>query len=454
MNDAIEATPADFQPPARNVVIPYTPRKHFISLHSSTKRWQWTVAHRRAGKSVAIVNHLLRAAVQNPRQDPPPRYAYVGPSFAQAKDLVWGYLKYYSGPIPGMDYSESELTATFPNRAKISLYGGATAFNRMRGLYFDGAALDEYPLLHPDAFNSVVRPCLSDYRGFAIVSGTSNGQDHFYEQRRVAEANPDIWDIHDIKVSETDALHPDEVNELRHDMTAEAFEREYMNSFDASVEGAYYGAQMTAALQEGRIASVPWDPRATVMTFWDWGVDDYTSIWFAQRVGRVLCFIDFYENNSQPIEHYAKVLRTKPYVYHPFGHIMPHDVEQRRPGQYHIETIKKSFEGLMGAGSVTVTPWHNIATRINAVRGIMNICHFDEHKCKNGLSALRSYRAVFNEKLQTNKLIPLHNWASHAADAFGTGILSLPKVEGVWGSVDQGNVVNLGAIRRNIKGVV
>src|SRR5678816_929837 len=91
------------------VVIPYTPRVHFRSLHDSQKRWKFVVAHRRAGKTVALCNHTIRKALENKRVFPPPRYAYIGPSFAQAKDLVWGYYKYYTGVLPRVRVVEGDL---------------------------------------------------------------------------------------------------------------------------------------------------------------------------------------------------------------------------------------------------------------------------------------------------------------------------------------------------------
>ena len=140
--------------------------------------------------------------MENDRATPPPRYAYIGPSFDAAKDLVWGYLKHYTSTIPNTTYLEGELSVTLPNRATIRLYGGALAYERMRGIYLDGAVLDEYPLLHPNAFTSVVRPCLADWRGFAIVSGTAAGEDHFHALKLRAEDDPG-WAIFDIPVTST-----------------------------------------------------------------------------------------------------------------------------------------------------------------------------------------------------------------------------------------------------------
>ena len=148
MTTVTEARP--ILPPDRDAVIPYLPRSHFLPLHQARKdgvRWIFVVAHRRAGKTVALVNQLIKSAGENRRTTPPPRYAYIGPSFDAAKDLVWGYLKHYTQSIPGISYLEGELQVIFPSGATIRLYGGALAYERMRGIYLDGAVLDEYPLL-------------------------------------------------------------------------------------------------------------------------------------------------------------------------------------------------------------------------------------------------------------------------------------------------------------------
>ena len=102
MTDVSSADSAAVQ----RVRVPYRPRPHFVPLHETSKRWVFVVAHRRAGKTVALVNQLIRAANTNDRSTPPPRYAYIGPSFDAAKDLVWGYLKHYTAAIPGIKYLE------------------------------------------------------------------------------------------------------------------------------------------------------------------------------------------------------------------------------------------------------------------------------------------------------------------------------------------------------------
>lgn len=422
------------------ITIPYVPRKHFMPFHASRKRFQFVVAHRRAGKSVAEINKMIKAALINTRTVPPPRYAYIGPSFAQTKDLIWGYMKHYTAAIPGMQYSEGDLWAQFPNGARITLYGGAGAYERMRGLYFDGVILDEFPLIAPAAWSTVVRPCLADYRGWAVISGTSNGEDHFYTMKLKAEKDED-WDMFSIPVNETDALHPDEVSEMTEDMSADEYAREMLCSFTASVEGAYYAEQMNDAQLESRITGVPYDPLAPVVTWWDLGIDDLMIIWFVQRCGREIHVINYKSGRDSGFEPYIKFIKEQPYNY--LTHILPHDVRVRE-----LQTGKSRYEylseALKGHGDVTVCPQHSVEDGIQAVRSFLRTCWFDENKTRAGIVALRTYAK--NKK--TGK--PDHK-TSHGADAFRVGVMAMDNVFGWSGS----NIVNFqGALRRRIKGVV
>ena len=196
------------------ITIPYMARPHFRPFHASTKRFRYIVSHRRAGKSVALIVHIIIQCINNKRQQPPPKYAYIAPSFAAAKDLVWQYLKYYTANIPGMRYVEGELSAIFLHGGTIKLYGGADAVERLRGLHLDGAAMDEFPLLNQQAFSSIVRPALADYHGWAVVAGTPMGDANaFYQLKLNAEKDPGNWEIFDIPISATaeDALTREEV---------------------------------------------------------------------------------------------------------------------------------------------------------------------------------------------------------------------------------------------------
>lgn len=430
------------------VVIPYTPRAHFRPLHAQTARFIFLVAHRRAGKSVFAINHMIKAALMNPRTDPPPRYAYVGPSFDQTKDLIWGYLKQFAGVLPGVKFLEGDLMCVLPNGATIRLYGGAAAYERMRGMYFDGIMLDEFPLLNPAVFSTVVRPCLADYRGWAIVSGTSNGDDHFAALKKRAEKNNAAaealgkrgnWSINSIPVTHTDALHPDEVIEMTQDMTPEEYAREMLCSFEAPIEGSYYGEAMNDLAHKKRITGVPYDPAAGVMTWWDLGIDDATSVWFVQAIGKELHIIKHKSYTGKGLPEIIADIKTFGYT---FGaHVFPHDIKARElgTGRSRYEIVCELLD------NVFVCPMHRVEDGIEAVKSILPMCWFDEGNTSDGAMALRNYHRSKAGK-------PVHNWASHPADAFRTGAVALNQVVGYIGSR---NVLSFRGtkLRRRIRGI-
>ena len=429
-------TPLRIEGPAP-VTIPYIPRRHFRALHSSHSRWTFMVAHRRAGKTVALCNHTIRKALENTRKFPPPRYAYIGPSFAQTKDLVWGYYKHYTAPLPNVKILEGDLQVILPNGAMINLYGGSAAYERMRGLYFDGIVADEYALLNPSMLGSVIRPCLADYSGWGVISGTSNGDDHFHELKKRAEKETDRWDIHVIPVNETDALPEDEVVEMTKDMTADEFAREMMCSFDAPVEGSYYGEVLNDISLSGQITGVPYDPNALVFTAWDLGIDDETVIWFMQFCGRELHVIDFLQQTGKGLEFFAAQIREKPYSYG--CHVLPHDIKARELGTG--KSRKEVLEAMLP--NIFVCPDHKVEDGISATRSALRTMWFDKQRTEAGVMALRNYHRAPSGK-------PLHNWASHPADAMRIASVSLQMLHPFVGGT---NVIGFhsGALKRNIK---
>ena len=395
------------------VVIPYRPRIQFQPYHNRTQRFAKLVAHRRFGKTVGSINDMIRAAIGNQRQHPPPRYAYVAPTYTQAKDVAWSYLKHYSAPVPGLEISESELWCQYGNGARVRLYG-ADNYDRMRGLYFDGVTIDEPAQMDPQAWPIVIRPTLSDYQGFATFIGTPNGRNWFYHIGRTEAGQPDPeWFHLTLKASETGLIPELELASARSMLTPEQYAQEYECSFEAAVLGAYYGRLMAAAEVDKRICGVSYEPTAPVFTAWDLGMADATAIWFYQTVGREVHMIDYYEATGADLGHYVREVKSKPYVYG--GHIVPHDAQARELGTGKTRT--EVLESL-GLRPLNVGPNHRVEDGINAARVLLPRCWFDAVKCHRGIEALKFYRAEYDDKLQTLRPRPVHDWASHGADAF------------------------------------
>lgn len=371
-----------------------------------------------AGKTVACIMDLVDAALRC--EKPNPRFAYIAPFYAQAKDVAWAYFKQFTAPIPGVEVHESELRIDLPNGARLRLYG-ADNYDRMRGIYFDGAVLDEYGDMDPRAWAEVIRPILSDRRGWATFIGTPKGRNHFYEIWQAAKENPSEWFTLMLRASETGLLPPEELEDARKVMTPEQYEQEYECSFDAAILGAYYGREMQRLEAEGRIRSVPYDPSLPVYTGWDLGLDDATAIWFVQVAGAEVRVIDYLETNNEALSSIARsLLNERPYMYG--EHYLPHDAEIRE-----LMTAKSRKETLesLGVRPVRVAPRQNVEEGINAVRNLLPRCVFDEKKCARGIEALRNYQREWDDKLKTFRKTPRHDWASHGADAFRYLAISL-----------------------------
>ncbi len=395
------------------VVIPYAPRPQFVAYHERTERFAKIVAHRRFGKTVGCINDKVRAAMLNTRQNPPPRYGYIAPTYTQAKDIAWGYLKHYSAPIPGLKISESELWIEYPNGARVRLYG-ADNYERMRGLYFDDVTIDEPAQIDPRAWPEVIRPTLSDFNGGATFIGTPRGRDWFYRIDLDESGQPDPGFFRlTLKASETGVLSADELASLASGLSEEQYAQEFECSFEAAIVGAYYGKLMASAENDKRIVGVPYEPDVRVWTAWDLGIRDQTAIWFAQLVGREVHLIDYYEASGADLGHYVRELDKRGYVY--AGHIVPHDAQARElgTGKTRLEVMQS-----LGMNDITIAPNHSVEDGINAVRVLLPRCWFDKVKCSTGIDALKLYRADYDDKLQTFRPRPVHDWASHGADAF------------------------------------
>lgn len=380
---------------------------------------------------------LVKKAVEHEGREP--RFAYIAPTYQQAKDVAWTYLKEYVAAIPEMGKSESELSVTFPhNGARIRLYG-AENYDRIRGLYLDGVVIDESGDIDPRAWPEVIRPALSDRRGWATFIGTPKGRNAFHKVYTAAKTDDD-WFTSELKASQTGILDQGELDSARKMLTAEQYAQEYECSFDAAIVGAFYGREMAQAEQDGRISSVPHDRSADVYAAWDLGISDSMAIWIFQIVGKEWHWINYYENSGFALDHYVDWIKALPYTVH--EHYLPHDGAARelQSGKSRVEFLEE--RGFVMGGTVNgCVPRHEPMDGIDAGRTRFNRFWFDEKKCAQGIDCLRMYRSEYDDKNQVLRNRPLHDWASHGADAFRCGVMGaqeaapitdLPQIDTDW----------------------
>lgn len=394
------------------ITIPYSPRPLQRDLHEAldTHRFAVAVCHRRFGKTVLAVNQLQKAALLCGK--PRPRFAYIAPTYSQGKRIAWDYMKHYAAPVPGHVVHESELRIDYPNGGQVRIYGADNP-DALKGIYLDGVVLDEYGLQPPRIFTEVVRPLLADRLGWAFFIGTPNGKNQFYDIVQIAKREQG-WYFAEHPVSRTKLIPDQELADSRKTMTTDEYAQEWECSFEASVKGAVFAREVLQARESGRITRVPYDPALLVDTDWDLGVGDATAIWFNQTLytGEVR-LIDYYENTGFGLAHYKNILNQKPYTYG--MHWAPHDIQIREFTSGHSRLDAAAQLGLIFQISPKVQA---LEDGIHAARMLLPRCWFDADKCQRGLECLQHYRWDYNTRINEFKHLPVHDWASHGADAF------------------------------------
>lgn len=393
----------------------YKPRAQFQPFHESKHRWSVIVAHRRAGKTVACVMELLTAALSTTKTAA--RYAYIAPFYSQAKQTAWDYLKLYARDV-AVKVTESELSIELFNGSRVRLYGADNP-DALRGIYLDGVVMDEFADMRPSVWGEIIRPLLADRKGWAVFIGTPKGKNAFFDLYQQAKDDPD-WFTLTLRASETGLIPEDELADARKSMTESQYEQEFECSFDAAVVGSVYGKYVAMARRTGRIGKVPWEPSKMVFTSWDIGHHDSTSIWFWQMDGATPRFIDFYESNNAPITHYLGVLKGRDYNYDSLW--LPHDAETNGK----LATGMSIAEIVRSNGfKVRIAPKLSLEEGINQGMLLLQKAQLDEKNCSLGIEALSAYRWDYNERTDDLKSIPVHDWASHAADAWRYAAVSM-----------------------------
>lgn len=406
------------------ITIPYRPRDVFKPFHARKQRFSLTVAHRRAGKTVAAVNDDIKKILSIQRTFPPPQIAFVSPTFGQSKRNAWPYAKHYTAGIPGMRPMEGDLTLLFPNGGKY-IFTGSDNYDSLRGLYLDHCTLDEFGSQDPRVWGEVVRPVLSDYFGSATFIGSAHGLNHFHDLLNEHRYDPD-WLITILKASETGILSKAELVDARKTMTDEQYRQEYECDFEAAVTGTFYGKELEQADKEGRVKdNLLYERGADVFAGWDLGLGGALAGWTYQRVGQEWRFLDYYEGMTpeSALEDAANWVQALPYKVN--LHYLPHDAKNK---ELMLQGVTRQ-QWLEGRGwKVTVLPRASLGEGIGIVRVHFNKFYFNRSGCVMGLNKLRMYRSMYDEEKKIFSDTPLHNFASHSADAIRTAVMGMPDV--------------------------
>lgn len=203
--------------------------------------------------------------------------------------------------------------------------------------------------------------------------------------------------------------------ELNGDKMSQEFPSTLQEAFSVSQEGAYFANQMSKVYLQRRICALPVDPAVPIDTYWDLGQNDFNVIIFTQTVGPIIRVVDLYYNHGEGLQHYVTMLNDKKYRYG--KHVLPFDVNVKELG---TGLTRKEQLYNMGMYNIWVAPKLLISDGIEAVRRLFPRFYFDEEKTAKLYESLANYRKEWDDKIGQFKDKPLHNEASHFADAMRT----------------------------------
>lgn len=405
----------------------WKPRPHQVELWEAlmegAKRAD-VVAHRRWGKDEVALHWAAWSASNRPGT-----YWHLLPETAQGRKAIWDAVNPHTGrrrieeafpaalhPV----FREAEMLVELANGATWQVMGSDN-YNSLVGSSAAGVVMSEWALATPEAW-AHIRPMLLENDGWALFLWTPRGRNHAaraFESRRDDPA----WFCLKSPATETDVFTPEQLERERRELIAELgsveegearFASEYLVDFDAAAPGTYYASLLAEAERAGRVGRVPVDPSLRVDTAWDLGIDDYTAVWFFQQAGREVRVIDYFETSGEGLAAVVqRAIGGKPYLWG--AHHLPHDVMVRElgTGRSRYDTL-----GSLGLSRISVGTPADPEERVNAARLMIPMCWFDAERCAGGLERLRNYRKRWNRATRSYGG-PLHDQASHGADAFG-----------------------------------
>ena len=406
-----------------HIEIPYVPRPLQAKLHNDLDNHRFAVlnCHRRFGKTILIILHLIKKALTNDKKNP--RYYLIGPTFVSIKRVCWDYLKQYASCIPGTTFNETELRCDLPNGARITLLSSEDP-DKIRGIYADGVCIDECSQMNPILWNEIIRPALSDRKGFCYFISTPAGMSNiFYDLYQHAQSDP-TWLAYTAKASETGIIDQEELDAAKAQMGDAKYKQEFECDWIANIEGAVYGEIIKSLEEKKQITRIAYDPALMVHTAWDLGVDDSTAIVFYQLLGNQILIIDYYENNREGLPHYVQVVKDKDYVYG--EHFAPHDIEVT---EFSTGKTRREVAYQLGI-RFKILPKINLEDGIHNLKMVLPKCWFDIENTKPLIDALRHHHRKYNEKMKMFSNKPVKDWSSHAADAaryMALSITDLPR---------------------------
>jgi phage terminase large subunit len=352
-------------------------------------------------------------------------YYYFFPTFSQGRKVLWDFidksgfrvLEHIPTELQQGGRNATEMKIRLKNGSLIQIIG-TNNIDSIVGTNPIGCVFSEYSLQDPTAW-TLMRPILVENGGWSVFNFTPRGQNHAKDIYDMAVTNPS-WFAQTLTVKDTTdhdgnaiITEADIQAEREAGMSEDYIQQEFYCSFTLGIEGSYYAKAMQEARDNQRVGNVPWDRMQRVYTAWDIGYGDSTAIIFYQLCGQEIHIIDYLEHHGEGLPYYAKALTEKSYIYD--AHYAPHDIDSHA-----FSSGMSAREVGIGLGLRFIplpTLKIKVEDGIESLRGLFPRIWIDSKKCKSLISALENYRKEYDKDKSCYKSRPLHDWASHGADA-------------------------------------
>ena len=367
-------------------------------------------------------------------------YWYLLPEYAQARKAVWDAIDEEKG-IRRVDlvfpkqirniYSEQEMKVGYGGSYMQVV--GADNFNSLVGSPPVGVVFSEFARTNPSAWPYIM-PIIEKNGGWAYFNSTPYGDNHFkrfceFAQKQMMAGKG--WFYQRLTADDCGVYTPAQLEAIKDELCTihgddygmALFLQEYYTSFDAAVPGSYFAEFLDRAKSEGRIHPFGCDHNLPVFTAWDLGRTDDTAIWWYQLLGPEILIFDFHSSSLKDIDFYVDLLEQKRDEHKiRYGrHWLPHDARPRTQAAGAGSILQQFTEAARRnpkLGSFAIAKRLDKQEQIQAARKTLPRCRFHDTRCAEGIKALRHYHREWDEELRKFNDTPVHDWASHPADAF------------------------------------
>lgn len=393
-------------------------RREFAFLWDSPAPNKVIVAARGSGKTVATLQYVLESLLIG---KPNGSAVFFSSTLKQVKQVVTPIMRQltlnFDPQFCKFNHTENVYRFRFEKGdvRELMLLAYENPETK-RGLHPQLVVLDECASMPADMFGNIIAPMITDTTGRLIVIGTPQGHNKFYElYHRGLDTEYPSWESYMLKAADLcpSVFNPHFLFQQKNNLSASEYAQEYECDFNANVLlGSVYGEFIDRYTLPNIKPEYTWDPRNQVYCSWDLGYKDATAIWFFQKKGDVLTFIDYYENTGKEIEFYADYLLKKPYSYTRM--ILPHDgAHHNLRGAPVADTLRRfSLRS-------DVLPVRSEKEGINEARNLLKTCRFNSDKCAFGLRRLKEFKYKIDKRTGLKMDATEHDDGnSHGADAF------------------------------------